>query len=71
MSGKVRFMYSRRKVVWDLIAKLVRSGNSAQVACDKIYTVYGHGTSVTKIINQLSKDNKSNTIHPILQVSNL
>ena len=49
----------------------MRSGNSAQVACDKIYTVYGHGTSVTKIINQLSKDNKSNTIHPILQVSNL
>ncbi len=35
--GKVKFKYSRRKVVWDVIAARVRAGETAQVAIDRIY----------------------------------
>ena len=35
----------------DAVAELVRAGWQANVACDKIYEVYGHNESVTKIIN--------------------
>jgi hypothetical protein len=49
--GRVKYTYHRRKVVWDAVAELVRAGWQANVACDKIYEVYGRNESVTKIIN--------------------
>jgi len=53
--GKVKFKYSRRKVVWDTIDRLIRCGYTAQVAIDRIYVVYGQ-TSVTHIIDRMRRD---------------
>jgi hypothetical protein len=53
--GRVKFKYCRRKVVWDIIDRMVRGGFTAQVAIDKIYVVYGHIT-VTQIINRMRTD---------------
>jgi hypothetical protein len=53
--GRVKFKYCRRKVVWDIIDRMVRGGFTAQVAIDKIYVVYGHIT-VTQIINLMRTD---------------
>ena len=66
--GKVKHKYHRRKVVWDLISQLIRSGLTAQVACDRIYNVYGEGATVTSIINRLKVDIRNGTLHSILQV---
>ena len=42
--GKEKFKYSRWKVAWDTIERLVRAGHTAQVAIDNIYDVYGNLT---------------------------
>jgi hypothetical protein len=34
--GKVKYSYHRRKVVWDVIASLVRAGDTVQVVIDRI-----------------------------------
>jgi hypothetical protein len=46
--GRSKHRYHRRKVVWDLVSSLVRMGDTAETAIDKIYAVYGGQTSVTK-----------------------
>ena len=47
----------RRKIVWNAIDRMVRSGLMAQVACDRIYEVYGRGT-VMEIIKLMRKDER-------------
>jgi Transcriptional activator of glycolytic enzymes len=66
--GRVRHKYHRRKIVWDLIAGLVRQGHTADTAIDIIYAVYGGQTSVTNIINGLKRDKKSGALSPNLRV---
>jgi hypothetical protein len=67
--GKVKFKYSRRKVVWDVIAARVRAGETAQVAIDRIYEVYGAGKTVSYIITMMQRDRRVyNGCHPQLQV---
>lgn len=66
--GRNKFKYSRRKVVWDCISTLVRSGLQANVAIDRIYGVYGHGATVTTIINRMKRDRKTNSLHASLRV---
>ena len=66
--GKVKHKYHRRKVVWDLISRLIRAGLTAQVACDRIYNVYGDNKTVTYIINRIKTDTKNGTLHASLQV---
>ena len=65
--GQNKFKYSRRKVVWDTISGLIRAGLSADVACDRLYAVYGQNMSVTRIINALRHDKKTMNVHPSLQ----
>jgi hypothetical protein len=60
--------FHRRKLVWDLIAGLIRGGLTADAACDIIYDVYGRQSSVTTIINRLKADKKNNTLHVNLRV---
>ena len=48
--GKVKHKYSKRMHVWRCISKHVNAGFSAEQAIDRIYTVFGHNLSVTKII---------------------
>jgi hypothetical protein len=45
-----------RKVVWDLISGLIQQGLTANAAINRIYSVYGGQTSVTKIINAVKFD---------------
>jgi Transcriptional activator of glycolytic enzymes len=59
LRGRSNHRYHRRKVVWDLIAGLVRQGHTADTGRDRIYAVYAGGqTSVTNIINGLKRDKK-------------
>jgi hypothetical protein len=40
--------------------------NTAPIAIDRIYTVYGANSSVTLIINRLFADINGGTLHPTL-----
>ena len=56
--GRNKYSYHWQKVVWDVVAARILAGDSAQVAVDRIYTVYGRNRSVTQIINAMRKDRK-------------
>ncbi|KAL9186556.1 hypothetical protein ACHAXT_005794 [Thalassiosira profunda] len=45
--GAVKSVYSFRLSFWDKCGEMVRSGMTADVACDTIYQAYGQNTSVT------------------------
>jgi hypothetical protein len=66
--GRVKFKYSRRKVIWDVVRNMVSLGHTANRAIDLIYEVYGPQTSVTDIINRLRKDKNKGTLNPNLQI---
>ena len=68
--GRHKYSYHRRKVVWDQVAEMVRSGWDANTACTKIYEVYGANQAVTYIINQMRKD-KMTGGHPSLKILQL
>eukprot|EP00957_Ditylum_brightwellii_P093904 7151471-Ditylum_brightwellii.AAC.1 len=55
--GRVKVVYTKRRVVWDTISNMVHAGYSAQHAIDKIYDVYGW-LSVTEITKKLREDKK-------------
>jgi len=59
--GAVRSVYSFRKPLWDKVAEMVRAGDTANVACDKIYAAYGEGLSVTAILRKMRADRKNGT----------
>ena len=63
--GQNKYKYHRRKVVWEVISRLVRGGRTAQTSIDMVYNVYGYG-SVTSIINRMRRD-RANGGHPNLQ----
>ena len=65
--GKVKSVYCRRKVFWDVITSLVNAGHTSEVAIDKVYACYGRGTSVTNILLNMVQDRK-NGGHPNLRV---
>ena len=65
--GQVKYVYHRRKVLWDKVAEMVRSGWSAHDACNRMYEVYGESSSVTQIINQMRRDRR-NGGHPALRI---
>jgi hypothetical protein len=65
--GGVKHKYTRRKVVWDKIAEMVRGGWTAQAAIDRIYFVYGVNLCVTHIINRMKVDRALGG-HPELRV---
>ena len=56
--GRHKFVYCRRKIVWDVVANLVCTGVPASEAIQQIYTAYGANKSVTTIINAIKKDKK-------------
>ena len=57
--GKNKSMYCRRKVFWDVISTLIRAGFTSDTAIDKVYQVYGRGTSVTSILVMMVRDRKN------------
>ena len=65
----MKYSYHQRKVVWEVIATLVRAGDTAQVAVDRIYEVYGENQTVSSIINKMRKDRRTyNGCHPQFRV---
>ena len=60
--GRVKHKFTRRKVVWSTIDKLVRGGLNANVAIDRIYNVYGRDSTVTSVINRMLTDRRNNTV---------
>jgi hypothetical protein len=66
--GRVRHLYSKRKIFWDKICEMVRAGYLAEVAIDKVYDAYGDGESVTYILRQMQKDKRARGGHPELRV---
>ena len=67
--GKVKHVYCKRKIVWDVVATLVKGGWTSKRAIDKIYEVYGN-EPVTKIIASMKAD-KERGGHPSLRVANI
>ena len=66
--GRVKHKYHRRKIIWDLVASMIRTGLNAQLAYDRIYDVYGQATTVTNIINSIKRDCRNGNLHPNLVV---
>lgn len=64
--GKCRFMYSRRKVFWDLVQKMINAGHTSDSAIDKVYLVYGRSLAVTYILKKMVSDRRTGG-HPELQ----
>ena len=56
--GIRRFLYSKRKLVWDKISLLVRQGYGWEAACDSIYAAYGRNLSIAQIMRQIQVDNR-------------
>ena len=65
--GRVRFVYSKRKIFWDKVSQMVRSGMLADVATDKIHEACGESLAVTAILREMQKD-KPRGGHPGLRV---
>eukprot|EP00644_Phytophthora_capsici_P002597 jgi/Phyca11/105764/e_gw1.11.315.1 len=65
--GANKFAYSRRKVFWDVVSSLVRSGFTSVTAIDKVYSVYGRQLSVSNVLAALRADRRRGR-HPNLRV---
>ena len=50
---------------------MVRAGDTAHTACDKIYAAYGENLSVTKIIRKMQVDRRFGTWPAQLMVQRL
>jgi hypothetical protein len=66
--GRVKYKFTRRKVIWDIVSNLVRAGHTSDTAIDRLYTVYGGQRSTTEIINLVRRDKKLGTLNPNLRV---
>lgn len=64
--GGVKQKWYRRNVVWQCIERLVRGGDTAQVAVNKIHQAYGYNLSITEIINLMIRDKRTGG-HPNLR----
>ena len=60
--GKVKHKFTRRKVVWDTILRLIHAGLTAEAAIEKIYDAYGREKAVTAIINSMKKHRRDNFV---------
>ena len=58
------------KVVCDKASEMVRSGWNAAEACNQLYKVYSRISSITDIINKISKDMRTGG-YPALRSLNI
>ena len=56
--GRVKYKYHRRKVVWDMILRLLGRGHSIHTAVGEIERVYGEGKTESTYINLLRRDRR-------------
>ena len=64
--GANRYVYSFRKVFWDAVDIMIRSGLSNDTAIDKIYEIYGRDKSCTEMLRRMRDDRKNNNCRWIL-----
>ena len=69
--GQNRHRYSKRKVLWDKVARLVDGGWTARAACDKIHSIYGTNRPMTEILLSMRRDQRERGGHPELKITNL
>jgi len=50
--------YYRRNVIWECMARLVRSGRTPEQAADELYKIYGNKTPVTKMSDLIVNDRR-------------
>ncbi len=55
--GANKFTFSRRKVFWDTVEGMIRRGQTADVAINKVYRAYRWNQCVTPILNRM-RDNQ-------------
>ena len=67
--GRVKQLYSRRKVFWDVVAPLVQAGTLAPAAVDMVYTSYGRNLPVTAVLRQMAVDRRQRRDLPNLRVA--
>jgi hypothetical protein len=60
--GTHKVTFCRRKRFWLIVDRLVRSGITADDACKRVYDAYGHGSTVTSILNRIGKDKENGTL---------
>ena len=51
--------YCRRKVFWDRVLELIGQGYSSHAAVALIYSTYGEGLSICKILKLLAAEKKA------------
>ena len=51
--GRCKYKYYCRKILWDLISRLIGSGLESHVIIDRIYQHYGRRCSVTDIMKKV------------------
>lgn len=56
--GRCSALYSRRKNFWDVMSRMLDRGFNELLAIDKIKAAYGHRSTVTQVINALTKDKR-------------
>ena len=66
----VKHSYYLRKFLWEQVAEMVQSGMEADVACDRIYDVYGRNQSVTFILDCLKRDRRHGG-NPALRIAHI
>jgi hypothetical protein len=65
--GKVRFMYCRRKIIWDTIEGLVQRGLTSDAAIDRVYNECGgQNTKVNDVVSKLKAFRKNG--NPVLHI---
>jgi len=65
--GPCKFKYSRRKLFWDLVEKLIRRGQASADIIENIYQSYGPSLSVTAIINHIRENKRDGAWPPLLR----
>ena len=63
--GRAKYKYHRRKVVWDMILRLLGRGHSIHTAVGEIERVYGEGKTVSTYINLLQHDRRVGHHHDL------
>ena len=54
--GTVKSVFSFCLFFWTKIEEMIRSGMTAQLACDEVYQAYGPGQSITCILRAMKHD---------------
>ena len=64
--GALKWKYAFRNNLWNLVDRLVRQGNTSDVAIDRVYDTYGRSKSPTEILRAI-RTGKARGGHPNLQ----